>query len=189
MGDMSNQRFFENFDTRQEHSSLPPVQHRMKNNSCKLFARGLAVATVFLSLACSSLLAGAPSLETRPEPLMEAYDQLLSAKVFAFGGVGFAGVLSEGEKAFHIVAGSTNALDLFKAAVENGTPEARMYALCGIRKLAPDKVDAYAKPLQSANPTVVTMSGCLGSEEAASNVVTRIVAGSYDWRIGNSQMR
>jgi len=115
------------------------------------------------------------------QAVRQAYQKLLSTNVsFAFGGVGFAGVTSDGEKAFHTIAGSTNALELFRAIARDGNPEGQMYGLCGIRKLEPESFDAFAKPIVSANPKVWTMSGCLRSEEPAPAVVRRIARGSYD---------
>jgi len=150
----------------------------------------LAVTAAILSyLVTNAAFAAERSDHSEPRTVEQAYQQLLSTKVFALGGVGFAGTISEGEKAFQLVAASTNGLSLFKAAIKHGTPEAQMYGLLGIRKLSRENVDVYVKSLQSANPTITTMSGCLMAEERASNVVARIVTGKYDRRISNPQIR
>ena len=118
----------------------------------------------------------------RPDPPtpQQAYKQLLSVRCFAFGGVGYAGVTSEGEKAYRAIAAGTNALALFSAALTNGNAQAKLYALCGIRQFAPRTFEAQSKSLLSANPQVETMSGCMVSNEFATNVVARIASGSYD---------
>ena len=110
----------------------------------------------------------------------QAYEQLLSVRCFAFGGVGYAGVTSEGEKAYRAIAGGTNALALFSAVLTNGNAPAKLYALCGIRQLSPRAFDTHAKPLLIANPQVETMSGCMMSHEFFTNVVARIASGMYD---------
>lgn len=110
----------------------------------------------------------------------DAFQKLLAIRIFAFGGVGEAGVTSEGEKAFHAVAARTNALELFTLAATNGTDEAKMYGLCGVRKLAPDRFDRYAIPLLIGNQSVTTMAGCIVLTQKASNVVAQIRAGMYD---------
>src|SRR6185369_13177997 len=115
-----------------------------------------------------------------PPTPQQAYEQLLSVRCFAFGGVGYAGVTSEGEKAYRAIAGSTNAVALFSAALTNGNAQAKLYALCGIRQFAPRTFEAQSKSLLSANPQVETMSGCMVSNEFATNVVARIASGSYD---------
>ena len=116
--------------------------------------------------------------------VQQAYQQLLSTKFFAFGGVGIAGTASEGERAFHAIAASTNALELFTAVLAQGNTEAQLYALCGIRRLAPERFDVLAKAVVVANLKVSTMAGCIGSDDRASNVVTRIAGGSYDLYTG-----
>src|SRR5262245_34276007 len=74
-----------------------------------------------------------------------ACQELLEVKVFAFGGVGFAGTISEGENAFRTVAADTDAVQLFKTVLTNGTPAGRLNALCGIRRLAPKDFRSLAK--------------------------------------------
>ena len=72
---------------------------------------------------------GVRAQENRPsDPLtpQQAYEQLLSVRCFAFGGVGFAGVTSEGERAYRAIAGGTNALALFSAVLTNGNAPAKL---------------------------------------------------------------
>ena len=71
---------------------------------------------------------------------------------------GQAGVTSESEKAYRAIAGGTNALALFSAALTNGNAQAKLYAPCGIRQLSPRTFDMQAKSLLIANPVVETMS-------------------------------
>jgi hypothetical protein len=150
-----------------------------RSGTSRAVALGLALVGAAAFFVASRGLAAERSPDKKT--VQQAYRKLLSTNVaFAFGGVGIAGVTSEGEKAFRTVAGSTNALELFRAIVRDGSPEGQMYGLCGIRKLAPESFDAFAKPIVSANPTVWTMSGCLRSQEPASEIVRRIARGSYD---------
>jgi hypothetical protein len=123
--------------------------------------------------AFGSELSGSNSVPT-------ACAQLSNINCFAFGGVGYAGTISPGEVAFHAVLESTNALELFEAILANGTGEAKMYALCGVRRLDPKAFDDFARALKDADPKVRTMSGCLATEENASAVIKRIGDGTYD---------
>ncbi len=144
-----------------------------------VFGPGLVGAMLFL-IGCYGF-AAEPVRPPDKKTVQEAYRTLLSTNIpFAFDGVGIAGVTSKGEKAFRTVAGSTNALELFQAIVKDGSSEGQMYGLCGIHKLAPESFDAFARPIVSANRKVITMSGCLMSEDRASEVVARIARGSYD---------
>jgi len=135
---------------------------------------------VALSLTASLAVCAQPlRLPDSPTP-QQAYKPLLSVGCFAFGGVGYAGVTSDGERAYRSIACSTNALALFSAAVTNGNAQTKLYALCGIRQFAPRTFDTNAKPLLIANPRVKTMSGCILRSESTSNVVARIASGFYD---------
>jgi hypothetical protein len=69
--------------------------------------------------------------------LLGALQGIATVKVFAFGGVGFAGKTSEGETDFRvIVAQPANvALDALEKLYAVDNPQAKAYALAGIRKL------------------------------------------------------
>ena len=110
----------------------------------------------------------------------DAYLQFLDVEIFAFGGVGVANRPSQGEILFQAVAARTNALNLFTAAMTNGTAAAQLYSLCGIHKLAPTKYDAHAKDLMSSSDEVETLRGCIMVDETVPTVVKRISMGDYD---------
>ena len=160
----------------------------MKRNIASHVALLELTLAVFLIFGRGGFAAELPP-PAEQKTVRQAYEQLLSTRTFAFGGIGFAGTISEGEKAFRIVAESPNALDLFETLLQNGRAEGRLYALCGIRKLARPSFEAQARTLVDAEPRIITMSGCLLSEELSSNVVARIAAGSYDANIGIAQIR
>src|SRR6266568_1226803 len=95
-----------------------------------------------LNLAISFGVRAQANRALDPPTPQQAYEQLLSVRCFAFGGVGYAGVTSEGEKAYRAIASGTNALALFSAALTNGNAQAKLYALCGIRQFAPRTFEA-----------------------------------------------
>jgi len=138
-------------------------------------------AAITAVLAALSLATPASGGEQTPQ---QAYEQLSSVRCFAFGGVGYAGTISEGERAFRAVLASPNAARLFRAALTNGTSEAQLYALCGLRRLERETFDRHAARILAANPSVRTMSGCMQTDERASNVVARIGSGQYDLWLG-----
>jgi hypothetical protein len=78
------------------------------------------------------------------------------------------------------LAASTNGLPFFKAALTNGTAEARLYALVGIRHLAPEQFDALAAPLVASNPLVKLRVGDTTMIMSASNVVGQVKKGWYE---------
>jgi hypothetical protein len=144
-------------------------------------ARGLLAGVVFLVLAQHGF-----GVEWEPD---KAYERLVAAKVFAFGGVGFAGTTSDGEKAFHLMLASTNGLEVLKRVLKEGTREAQMYALCGLRKLSPKEFEAEAERIGAEKATVKLMTGCLMFEEPVAKVVERISSGAYDGNVKRGQRR
>jgi hypothetical protein len=140
---------------------------------------GVVALALYLMIPPSPVASQTPNAAELPTP-QEAYQQLLNIRQFAFGGIGFAGLTSPGEKAYRSIAGATNAVALFSAMLTNGNPQARLYALCGIRQLAPGSFDALARPLRSASLEVETVQGCIIQHEPAKNVIARIESGSYD---------
>jgi hypothetical protein len=147
--------------------------------------RSYLILSSLAALLCQCHCFAADSTE-HPQPSRQVYEQFRSIKTFSFGGVGPLGSMSDGEQCFRAIASSSNALQLFTTTLTNGTPEARLYALCGIRILAPQTFDPHAAPAVAANRPVTIMEGCLLSHERASNVIVRIKEGFYDrhfdWR-------
>jgi len=142
-----------------------------------------------LSLIISLALAvcQSPAAEPGASPILQqAYDQLVSVRFFAFGEVSKAWSLprvcatSPGERAFNTLVASTNGLPLFKAAVTNGTTEAKLYALIGIRHWDPEQFDAFAAPIIATNPRVGFQMGDVGMLMRASNIVAQIKKGSFE---------
>ncbi len=141
------------------------------------FAGVLVTGLVSWGGCCFAAEAGGQADREKPE---QAYERLLGVKQFAFGGVGYAGTTSDGEQAFRAVRASTNAVQLFRAALSNGSNEAKLYALCAIRQMDNRSFATDAKAFLRANPEVTTMSGCIVGHERAAAVVKRIAAGYYD---------
>ncbi len=159
----------------------------MKRNEASFkaaFAVSLAAAVALLTWGKPGY-AAEPAAPAKAQTPQQACQQLLSVGTFALGGVGFVGTTSEGEKAYRTIVNSKDSLALFRSVLKNGSAEAKLYALCGIRRLAPESYNAEAKALIAANPKVRTVSGCIVMEEPAANVVKRIASGAYDFYLGN----
>ncbi len=146
--------------------------------------RAMNIVVAWLALlwavCCSAATAPGPA-QAKPtlEEAQKAYEGLVAVQSFAFGGVGFAGTISQGEKAFRTVLASTNGLSLFRKALARGTTEAKLYALCGVHRLDPRSFESASRDLVSANPKVSTITGCLVGREEAATVVKQIAAGRY----------
>jgi hypothetical protein len=112
-----------------------------------------------------------------------AAHRLANTKFFAFGGTGFAGKTSDGEKDFRIVfaQGRNVVLRQFEDLFASGNPEAKSYALVAIHALAPDRFRVLAKSLKGSSVKVVTMSGCIVEDKTIASVAEDIAKGSYDY--------
>lgn len=123
----------------------------------------------------SFLLAQLP-LRGASDPLL---NQLKYTDMFAFGGVGFAGRISDGEKAFEEILKRSSASQDFEAVCKAGSREAQCYALVGLRKLHAPLFDDLATAITKGGGTVSTARGCLLSRRPIAEVIGEIRAGAY----------
>lgn len=63
----------------------------------------------------------------------QAVEQLASVRTFSLGPVGYGGSIPVCEDEFFAVLASSHSSRLFRDLYERGTPEAKLYALCGLR--------------------------------------------------------
>lgn len=99
---------------------------------------------------------------------------------FAVGGVGFAGTMSEGERALREVLKQSDAVDRLETVLPEASAPGQLYALLGLR--ARDR-DAYRRALAAygqREATVQTMRGCILQKESFRDLVKQIDHGDYD---------
>lgn len=128
----------------------------------------------------TTLLAAAQSTNVPSQWAMDcAYEDLVHAQFFSFGPVGIVGYNPPGE-AFNLVSQSTNALALFSKVFTNGNDHGRLFALCGIQRLAPDQFPSYLEAVRKQNSqTVWTMRGCVVTPIPLSNILSCIESNYY----------
>jgi hypothetical protein len=110
----------------------------------------------------------------RPPEVKTPYEELLQAHTFAFGGVSYNGGTSSGEAAFRSILEQSNGLQIFSAVLTNGTPEGKLYSLCGIQQLAPERFESAAKFLMNSTTNVTVMRTCFRWREPLSNAVNSV---------------
>ena len=123
-------------------------------------------------LLCVSIVHAQHSAET-------ALDRLAKVGQFAFGGTGYAGVISQGEKDYKVVMSRPSAESDFERLLLVGNQQAKAYALVGIRTLDPARFKQLSASLANSKEEVVTQQGCIVDHEAPSTVLTRIASGRY----------
>jgi len=109
-----------------------------------------------------------------------AVRDLAAAKSLAFGGVGVAGLMSEGERNLRAVLAQPDASQQLQAALAHATPAAKLYILVGLRRC--DRA-AYQKVFDSLgrpNDDVEVVRGCMISKEAFRQVLSQVQDGQFD---------
>ena len=131
----------------------------------------LAVFLVLLALvgACAEDL----SLDIR---------DLAQVTKFAFGPGAKSGKISEGEKKFHDLYHNKFAVTYLESVFQQGTVEAKMYALVGLRHKAPQVYEQYARANHALLRTqkVHAVLDGVSSKEDATHILKKIDAGDYD---------
>src|SRR5215470_2568393 len=103
-----------------------------------------------------------------------------AAKSLAFGGVGVAGLMSEGERNLRAVLEQSDASQQLQAALAHATPAGKLYILVGLRRC--DRA-AYQKVFDSlARPSdeVEIARGCMVSREPFRQLLSEIQDGRFD---------
>ncbi|HEV3099277.1 MAG TPA: hypothetical protein VGY75_06150 [Candidatus Udaeobacter sp.] len=90
---------------------------------------------------------------------------LAAAKSFAFGGVGVAGLMSEGERNLRAVLERTDASLQLQAALAHATPAGELYILVGLRRCDRAAYKKVVGPLPLPNDDVEVARGCMISRE------------------------
>ena len=102
---------------------------------------------------------------------------------FAFGGIGAAGIISEGEVAFRGVLTRPTAEADFAALLDSGNAQARCYALAALHVISPRTFAVRVKRFERDQTTVSTISGCMIMALPMTSVVANISAGRYDGHV------
>jgi hypothetical protein len=124
-------------------------------------------AAVLLVLTSVAALAGDP------------LKKLASVHDFAFGGIGAAGVISEGEIAFREVLKRPSAEKDFLELLSKGNAQGRCYALVGLRHLNPKAYAVRAERFTQDKTKVSTIGGCIVMVQPMSSVAATIGADRY----------
>ena len=122
------------------------------------------------------------SIASAQDALSATVKNLTNTGVFAFGGVGFVGKISEGEIDFRAIQSQPAAVALssFETIYATGDPAAKGYALAGIRQLDRERFKEILRSLDGSQEIVFTMEGCIMERRRLVEVAKAIDAGSYD---------
>src|SRR5450755_2984850 len=109
----------------------------------------LAISLIFVSVANAG------------DSVDSVLDRLARVGQFAFGGTGYAGVTSQGEKDFRVILSRPSAEADFEKLFAVGNPQGKSYALAGIRALDSRRFKQVSGPVLDSAEEVVTQNGCI----------------------------
>ena len=122
-----------------------------------------------------------PGISAATSSENSAARDLAASKSLAFGGVGVAGLMSEGERNLRAVLERPDASQQLQAALAHATPAGTLYILVGLRRC--DRA-AYQKVFDSlARPSddVEVVRGCMISKEPFRQFLSQIQDGRFDY--------
>ena len=100
---------------------------------------------------------------------------------FSFGGVGFAGVMSQGETDFKLILARPSASADFERVFARGNLQAKAYALVAMHSLDLKKFKTLSDLVRLSNEKVTIMQGCILSKKGMGLVVNAIESGAYNY--------
>jgi hypothetical protein len=105
---------------------------------------------------------------------------LAAAKSFAFGGIGVAGLMSEGERNLRAVLERPDASQQLQAALAHATPAGELYMLVGLRHCNRAAYQKVFSSLPRPNDDVEVARGCMISREPFRQLLSQIQDGRFD---------
>jgi hypothetical protein len=111
---------------------------------------------------------------------VSAVGDLAAAKSLAFGGVGVAGVMSEGERNLRAVLERPDASQQLQAALDHATPAGTLYILVGLRRCDRAAYQKICESVARRNDDVEVVRGCMISKEPFRQLLSQIQDGRFD---------
>jgi hypothetical protein len=109
-----------------------------------------------------------------------AVGDLAAAKSLAFGGVGAAGLMSEGERNLRAVLERPDASQQLQAALAHATPAGALDILVGLRRCDRTAYQKVFDSLVRPNENVEIVRGCMISKEPFRQLLSQIQDGRFD---------
>jgi hypothetical protein len=131
-----------------------------------IFIAGIVLSQLGISSATSSENAAARDLA--------------AAKSLAIGGVGVAGLMSEGERNLRAVLERPDASQQLEAALAHATPAGTLYILVGLRRCDRAAFQKVFDSLSRPNDDVEVVRGCMISKEPFRQLLSQVQDGRFD---------
>jgi hypothetical protein len=105
---------------------------------------------------------------------------LAAAKSFAFGGVGVAGIMSEGERNLRAVLQHSDASQELQAAFGHATLAGQLYILVGLRRCDRAAYEKISGSVAASSDAVEVAHGCMISRETFRQLLSEVRDGRFD---------
>ena len=109
-----------------------------------------------------------------------AVHDLAAAKLFAFGGVGVAGIMSEGERNLRAVLQQPDASQQLQSALPQAMLAGKLYILVALRRCDRAAYQKISDSLAVPNDKVEVARGCMISHEPFRQLLSEIQDGRFD---------
>lgn len=127
---------------------------------------------------CVALLALTEFVRAEKQITSEA--ALQKTGMFALGGIGVAGTMSEGERALREMLKEQDATARLEKLVSTGSPAGKLYALLGLRIRDRAAYERVLEKCRMLDAKVETARGCILSQESFRDLLKEIERGQYD---------
>jgi hypothetical protein len=105
---------------------------------------------------------------------------LRKTELFALGGIGAAGSMSEGERSLREVLEESDAASRLEKLLSDASPAGQLYALLGLRRRDRAAYERALGKLRTTDAKVQTARGCILQQESFGDLVKEIERGEYD---------
>ena len=133
-----------------------------------------------LLMIIAGMVLSQPDISSAASSANSAAGDLAAAKSFAFGGVGVAGLMSEGERNLRAVLERPDASQQLQAALAHATPAGELYILVGLRRCDRSAYQKIFDSLARPNDEVEVARGCMISREPLRQLLSQIQDGRFD---------
>lgn len=118
-----------------------------------------------------------------------AAEEKSPVRIFAFGGVGFAGITNEGEYRFSEAVRSEHPKDAFHEWYKKGNNEEKAYCMVGFYYFDREHYYELKKQYQGKGVSIHTMSGCLAETITLDRLITQIEMEQFKLYLDNTIKR
>lgn len=100
--------------------------------------------------------------------------------LFALGGIGVAGSMSEGERALREILKESDVVARLEKMLSDASPAGQLYALLGLRLRDRAAYERAVQKLRTNDAKVQTARGCILQQGSFRDLVKEIERGNYD---------